>query len=133
MNNSADASAPAPGRRWAALAGLIIALALADSSLASRIAPGDALSDRLIHEAFWWSYAAIVIAWLVLVERQTLSAIGFRRPTWRTLVFGVLGGVVAIVLMIAHWVLVVPLFHLNGGHAGDVREQIMATPYWYRC
>lgn len=119
-------------RRWAALVGLILTLVLVKSSLPTRLVPGATLGDRLIHEVFWWAYAAIIMAWLCLVERKGLSTLGFRRPTWNTCVFGVLGGVASLALMIAHFALIAPLFHLDAAHAGAVREQIMGTPLWYR-
>jgi membrane protease YdiL (CAAX protease family) len=122
----------AGGRSWAALVGLVVTLFLVDSSLPTRLVPGDALRDRLIHEVFWWGYAAIIIAWLILVERKGLSTIGFRRPTWKTWLFGVLGGVAAVAALIAQFAIIIPMIHLTSDPATVVRAQIMQTPYWYR-
>jgi membrane protease YdiL (CAAX protease family) len=117
---------------WKPAVGLLIALALPLVPLGKWIAPGEKISDLLTHEAVWWAYAAIVLAWLLLVEKRNLTSIGFRMPTWRTFVFALLAGIVLTAIIIVHFALIVPALHLDAGVAGKVREQIMQRPYWYR-
>jgi membrane protease YdiL (CAAX protease family) len=117
---------------WKPLVGLLIAVALPLAPVGKWIAPGETIYDLLIHEAVWWSYAAIVLAWLIFVEKRILSSVGFRTPTWRTFVFALLAGIVLTAIMIVHFALVVPALHLDPGVAGKVREHIMQRPYWYR-
>jgi membrane protease YdiL (CAAX protease family) len=120
------------GERWAAAAGLTIALVLPLLPLGRWLASGDAIPALLLREAVWWSYAGIVVAWLLMVEGKPLSSIGLRRPTWRTFAYALAAAMVVTGIMIAHFALIVPALHLNGAKAIDVRAQIMRTPYWYR-
>jgi membrane protease YdiL (CAAX protease family) len=120
------------GERWAAAAGLTIALVLPLLPLGRWLAPGDAIPALLLREAVWWSYAGIVVAWLLMVEGKPLSSIGLRRPTWRTFAYALAAAMVVTGILIAHFALIVPALHLNGAKAIDVRAQIMRTPYWYR-
>lgn len=120
------------GARWKAAIGLLIALALPVLPVGRWIAPGDTIPALLAREAVWWGYAAIIVVWLLLVERNPLSSIGFRVSTWRTFAFAVGAALVLTGIMILHFAVIVPALHLNADIAGNVREHIMQTPYWYR-
>jgi membrane protease YdiL (CAAX protease family) len=122
----------APGRGWKPVLGLLIALALPFVPLGRWIAPGRTITALLIREGVWWSYAAVVVAWLLFVERRPLRSIGFRRPTWRTFVFAVLTAIVVTAILISEFAVIVPLFHLSGTGVVSERARIMGTPYWYR-
>jgi membrane protease YdiL (CAAX protease family) len=132
MTGDPERSPSATTGRLAAAAGLLIALVLPFIPLGNWLAPGSSIPARLAHEAVWWAYAAVIVGWLMMVERKTLSSIGFRAPTWKTAAFGLLTGLATIAILIAQYAVIVPLLHLDGSHAGDVRAKIMETPYWYR-
>jgi CAAX protease family protein len=130
---TSSTSAPsAVTARLYGLIGLVFAVVLPLIPLGRMIAPGQSIGALLIREAVWWVYTAIVLVWLLRVERRTLASIGFRRMTWRTLVFGLLTGVATTAVMAAHFAVIVPVFHLDASHSGAVRQQILTTPYWYR-
>ncbi len=129
---SPGAGVPTEPARWKAAVGLLIAIILPFVPLGKWIAPGSALRALLVREAVWWVYVGVVIVWLLRVEGQSLASIGFRRPTWKTFVFGLLGAVAVLALMAAHYAVIVPLFHLNAAVAGGVRAKMMATPFFYR-
>jgi membrane protease YdiL (CAAX protease family) len=135
-NAAANAAASADGAprrpRLLALLGLAIALILPMIPLGRLIAPGSSIAALLTREAVWWAYAGIVLACLVWAERRTLASIGFRGLSWKTLAFGLLTGVAATLVMALHFAVIVPVFHLDAGHSGAVRDQILQTPYWYR-
>ena len=118
--------------RWKPALGLLIALIPPFVPLGKWIAPGQAIIALLTREALWWTYAGIVIAWLLLVERKSLASIGFRGPTWRTFVFALLAAAVLTALLILEFTFINPLLHLSDAEAVNVRAQIMKTPYWYR-
>ena len=120
------------GHGWKPALGLLIALILPFVPIGRWIAPGQTISALLIREAVWWSYAAAVIVWLLVVEQKSLSSIGFRAPTWRTFVFGFLAGLVLTAILISQFAIIIPLLHLSGAAAASVWAQIMKTPYWYR-
>ncbi len=119
------------GARAKAAIGLLIALCLPLLPV-GRWITGNTIPALLATEAVWWSYAAVIIVWLLWVESRPLSSIGFRVPTWRTFAFAVLAAVVLTGIMIVHFALIVPALHLNADVAIKMREDIIQTPYWYR-
>lgn len=118
--------------RLLALCGLVLALAFGTLSLATRIAPGDSMPRRLEREAIWWAVAAIILIWLRLAERLPFSSIGFRRPTWKTIVFGIAAFVLLIAILALEYAVLVPLLHIHGDRTAAVRQSILDTPLWYR-
>lgn len=77
-------------------------------------------------------FTAIVLLWLRYAERLPFSSIGFRLPTWKGIVFGI----VAALVLTANSD---PPVHrhrssVSPEHGGDLarRQSIMSTPYWYR-
>jgi membrane protease YdiL (CAAX protease family) len=132
IGQSDQASRLAPGSRATAAIGLAIALVLPFIPLGRWIAPGEAIGALLAREVVWWAWAASVLAWLLLAERQSLSSIGFRRPTWRTFAFALLAAVIATAIMTLHFLVLGPALHLDTSVAGAVRSRILHTPYWYR-
>lgn len=81
-------------------------------------------------EILWWVLILIVLGYVLFVERRSLRSIGFHRPTWKTLLWGVIAGVVLIAGIVLSYALVFPLFHLkmNASAYGKIFE----TPLWYR-
>jgi membrane protease YdiL (CAAX protease family) len=131
---AADGGSPGArsGRVWKPALGLLVALSLPFLPIGHWLAPGEDIASRLVHEAVWWAYAAMVLVWLTRIEGRSLASIGFRTPTWRTLVFAVLAGLVLTAIMFLHFAVLGPLLHLDTAAAGAVRAKIMQTPYWYR-
>lgn len=115
-----------------ALSGLAIAIVLPLLPTGRWIAPGNSIAALLTREAVWWSYAAVVIAWLRYAEGLPLSSIGLRRPTWKTFLFALLGAAALLAVFVIHFGVIVPVFHLNASAAGAERQLILRTPYWYR-
>jgi membrane protease YdiL (CAAX protease family) len=54
----------------------------------SEIAPPQSLAYAGLREAFFWGLTALVLVVLTLGEKQPLGAIGLRRPTLATLLWG---------------------------------------------
>jgi membrane protease YdiL (CAAX protease family) len=86
----------------------------------------------LCREAVWWLYAALVLIWLVVVERLPMNSIGFRRPGWKTLLMAVLGAVAALFVFAIHFAVIVRAFHLNASAALIQQRMILSRPYWFR-
>jgi membrane protease YdiL (CAAX protease family) len=121
------------GRAMAlASCGLAAAVILPFLPIGRWIAPGNSTSALLIREAVWWFYAAAVLIWLCIVERLPLSSIGFRRPTWKTLLFAVLGTIAALLVFTVHFGVIVRVFHLDAAAALEQRRIILNLPYWFR-
>ncbi len=96
------------------------------------IAPGNSIAALLSREALWWFYAAAALIWLGLVERLPMSSIGLRRPTWKTLLFAVLGAAAALLVFMLHFGVIVRAFHLDTAAALEQRRIILNFPYWFR-
>jgi len=96
------------------------------------IAPGDSMRALLSREAFWWTFAAVVLLWLAFVEQQPLSSVGFRWPTWKTFVFAVVGAVAMLFVMILHMGVIVRVFHLDTTTVLAQQQMILSQPYWFR-
>ncbi len=73
-----------------------------------------------------------MVAWLHFAERLHVGSIGLRRPTWKSLVFALLGAVALLAVLILHFAVILPVFHLNANAAVAVRNQILARPFWFR-
>ncbi len=115
-----------------ALCGLAAAIILPLLPIGKWIAPGDSMRALMIREGVWWCYGAAVIAWLHFAERLPVGSIGLRRPTYKTLLFALLGAAALVAVMVLHYGVIVPAFHLNASASVAVRNQILARPYWYR-
>jgi uncharacterized protein len=61
-------------------------------------------------EFVYWAMAAAIIAFVLFVERAPLSSIGLTRPRWSTLLYGVLGGAVALGGTLLLYYFVLPRF-----------------------
>jgi membrane protease YdiL (CAAX protease family) len=113
-----------------ALIGLLIAIGVPELRLGERFAPGGDLASLIIHEAVWWVLVAIVLAYVLLIERRPLSSLGFKRPDWQTFAFAIPVGVLMVVIIVGSYAVIFPALGLKV-NAGAM-SKIMATPLWYR-
>ncbi|MGA7343312.1 MAG: type II CAAX endopeptidase family protein [Terracidiphilus sp.] len=117
---------------WQTLAGLAGALIFALTPLARWLAPGEAMGAMLTREAVWWACAAAILVWLRFGEGLPLSSIGFRRFTWKSLVFGLLAAIATTAIMILQFAMIIPMLHLDASAAIAAQQSILRTPYWFR-
>jgi len=88
-------------------------------------------SDPLMgREPFWWGLFAIVLLYILVVERKSLASIGLHRPNWKTFSVGVgaaavIGGFVGLVVTFGF-----PLLHLHQN--ADAIKKLTDMPYWFR-
>jgi len=118
--------------RWLAVCGLAAAVILPLLPIGKWIAPGNSIFALLSREAVWWAYAAAALIWLAFVERLPMSSIGIRPPTWKTLLFGVLGAAALLLIYALHFGLVVRVFHLDATAAIAQSRIIHSYPHWFR-
>ena len=116
-------------RRLEILSGLLLTLGGANLSLGNLGERYTRLGPLLGREVLWWVLVAIVLAFILFVERLPLSSIGFRRLTWGTL-WAIPAGVALFGGIPLIYFVIFPLLHLhmNGGEM----SKLMATPFWYR-
>ena len=112
--------------------GLTATLILALLPIGRWIAPGDSIGALLSREVFWWIFAAGVLAWLAFVERLPATSIGFRWPTWKTLLFAGIGAAAVLFVMILHMGVIVRVFHLDTTAVLAQQRMILSKPYWFR-
>ncbi|HEU5312702.1 MAG TPA: type II CAAX endopeptidase family protein [Candidatus Udaeobacter sp.] len=81
-------------------------------------------------EVLWLGLIVAVYAYVLFVERRSLSSIGFRRLRWLDIVLGVVTSFLMVVGIILIWNVLFPLLHLKM----NVSEMasILNTPFWYR-
>jgi uncharacterized protein len=131
MTNASD-QLSSPRAKIRALCGLAGVLAFAVFPIPDWLVPGDSIGRLLAREAVVWGFTAIVLLWLRYAERLPFSSIGFRSPTWKGIVFGIIAAVVLTAIQILQFAVIVPLFHLDIGAIMARRQSIMNTPYWFR-
>lgn len=109
------------------LIGLMLALIapLAGHYVAPHI-PADLLTAGNI---FFFALTAIVLLYVVLVERAALSSIGFRTPKPLDIVFAVLVAVVAVVGMGVIFKVVLPALHLKLPSTSS-NMALLTAPFW---
>ena len=112
--------------------GLAAAIVLPLLPMGKGVTQGASLRVLLVHEALWWSYAAIVVLWLRYGEGLPLSSIGLRRPNWKTVGFALLAVVALLSVFVVQSLVIVPMFHLDATPAVVERNLILARPFWYR-
>jgi membrane protease YdiL (CAAX protease family) len=110
---------------------LTVVLGLAMTDLASVVAAIPQLGPYVGRDMFWYGLAALVLVYVVAVERRKLSSIGFVRPSWTTLAIAVATFVAIIVVTVAVFFLVFPMLHLVDQETAAV-ESAAAAPYWSR-
>jgi membrane protease YdiL (CAAX protease family) len=118
------------GRRLIILIGLVLTLVLPllhFSSYAEHIPGVPALVGR---EASWWTLVAVVLVYILAIERRSLASVGLHRPTWKTLAFGVGGAAVIFAAGIAVNGFLLPALHLHTDPKAGL--SILHASYLYR-
>jgi membrane protease YdiL (CAAX protease family) len=111
-----------------AIAGLVLAWGLPELGLLSWLSPGDALGARLGREAIWWAFGAIVLIWVIRVERLPLSSIGLKRPTPGTFGWGLVFVVPMIASVMLSYAIIFPALGLHQNMA--TTRSLIAVPLW---
>ncbi len=120
-------------RRGAILIGLALTLVvplvplLPGGKDLMRIPGFDSLIGR---EPFWWALFAVVLLYVLAVERRPLASIGLHKPNWKTFAIGAgASGAIAVFSgVVVYYGL--PLLHLHEN--ADALKKLMAVPYWFR-
>ena len=117
-------------RRVVTLIGLTIALVVPAMGPTKYLPAMAGFDPMVVREWFWWALLAVVLLYVLVVERRPLSSIGFRRPSWKTFVFGVLFGILGVAGISAIYLVLFPILHLqmNAQELG----KLLHTPFWYR-
>jgi membrane protease YdiL (CAAX protease family) len=117
-------------RRIVILIGLALALVVPLVGPTRYLPPVAGTDPLYVHEWFWWALWAVVMLYVLVVERRPLSSIGFKRPTWKTLVYGIGGGLIAAFGIGAIFALLFPVLGLHMNR--EAFNTLYQTPFWFR-
>lgn len=117
-------------RRIVILVGLTIALVVPLIGPTRALPPVAGVDPLYVHEWFWWGLLAVVLLYVLAVERRPLSSIGFKRPTWKTFACGIGGGLIAAFGIGAIFALLFPMLGLQMNRSAF--NALYQTPFWFR-
>ena len=114
--------------------GLLIALVLPQlpigrlaASATSRLGLGPLGRGAI---AIPFAITAILLVYILLVERRSVSSIGLRLPTWKSLTFGIAVAVILVVGAVVTIFVVFPALHRRTSQAAI--DNLLSTPWWFR-
>jgi uncharacterized protein len=116
-------------RTWTSVAALALMIVFA-LPIAGWIVPGESLRATIARECIYWAMAAAIIAFVIFVERRPLSSIGLAVPRWNSVLYGVVGGVVALAGMALLYFFVLPRL---GSDLATKLTAVTATPFVLRA
>jgi len=129
---AANAGFDLPARRWpASWSGAIALMVVYLLPLAGHLIPGESLAAQTGREAVYWALTALLVSYIVLVERRPLSSVGWRAPTWQSFAFGLAAAAVMIAGMACIYLVLFPALGLSPNEGG--LTAILATPLWFRA
>ena len=101
--------------------GLVIALVLPQVSIWHSMGGG---------VTFHWAITGILLAYILLVERRSVSSIGLRLPTWKSFALGIPVAVILIVGAVVTLYVLYPALHRHLNQAA--LDKVLHTPWWFR-
>ncbi len=117
-------------RRIVILVGLAIALVVPLIGPTRYLPPVAGTDPLYVKEWFWWGLFALLLLYVLVVERRPLSSIGFKRPSWKTFVYGIGGGLIAAFGIGALFAVLFPMLGLKMNQGA--MNTLLQTPFWFR-
>lgn len=106
----------------------VLLLVLINLPLGTWIGIGTGPADSLTREVIYWAMTAVVLAFVVGIERRPLSSIGLRALTWKGVGHGVAVGLVMTAVIAAIYLVIFPWMHVPLDL--DKGTPIAALPRW---
>jgi uncharacterized protein len=119
----------APISRKRPLAALLVMVVL-QLPIGGFLIPGNTFAAQVAREGVFWALTLLLITYILVVERRPLSSIGLIRPTWKTIVFGIVGALVMVAGMAAIYMIIFPA--LGQSMDETTTTAIKAMPLWFR-
>ena len=116
-------------RRWMLVVGIVFSLGFAAFPWSRWEHEFAGVGHLIGYEAIWWAAVALVLAYVVWVERQPLRSLGLRSFGIRDALIGFLTGVAILVGLAAIYYKILPWLHLS---EGGTMQKLQATPKWWQ-
>ena len=90
------------------------------------------MRDNIVIEAIAILFAitAILLVYILLVERRPVSSIGLRLPTWKSFAFGIAVAVILVIGAVVTISVVFPALHRRISQSAV--DNLLHTPWWFR-
>jgi membrane protease YdiL (CAAX protease family) len=122
-------SAPRARRSYRAIEALALIVVL-QLPIGKYLAKADGVSGFAERELIFWALAALLIAYVRFMEVRPLASIGWRRPSWKTLTFGVTGATIMIAGIALIYLVLFPVMGLP--NTENTLSTIQTLPTWLR-
>lgn len=111
-----------------AIVGLVLALGLPELGLSRLLFADSPIGARIGRELTWIAFGALMLVWVVKVERLPLSSIGLRRPTRGTIGWGLAATVALMATVMLTLAVVAPMLGLRQNMAATAC--VVQVPLW---
>lgn len=132
---SNDVSAGGPARRRSSPAitvATILLLIVFQLPIVGWLVPGNSFRALVGGECVYWALAAILVAYVLLIERRPVSSIGLERPTWKNVGFGLAGAIVMIGGAVLMYAIVFPALGIQLNQASGALSTLQSMPRWFQ-
>lgn len=107
--------------------GLLIALGFFSLPFGTWINESANLMHMISYELIIWTFVAVILLYVTLVERRPLSSIGFRVPGIKDGIIAVAAGILTLVCLALVYYAVFPALHWN---ENQQLSSLSSIPYW---
>lgn len=128
----------AAGEPWrsrssrATTVGAIVLLAVFQLPIVGWLVPGNSFKALIGGECVYWAIAAILVAYVLFIERRQLSSIGLKRPAWKNAGLGFAGAAVMIGGAVLLYAVVFPALGLQLNQAAAGLSALQSMPRWFQ-
>ena len=105
---------------------LLIGVVLAP--LGSWLFPGVALPSLVGREAVFWALTAVIVAYVLFVERRPLASVSWNAARWSSILVGLAAAVLTIAGMAVIYLAVFPALGLSQADGDPV---VLHAPHWF--
>src|SRR5262249_54154739 len=91
------------------------------------------LGHFVSYELVWWTLVALLLSYVLWVERRPLESIGFRKLEVWGIVIGIAAGIVLLAALAGIYLVLLPALHFSEDpQVTRVMRQMLAKPRWWR-
>lgn len=118
------------GRGWVSIARTVGVLVLLQVPLGRFLGGPSGLAGEVRDEVIYWALALGLILYVLFVERRPMASVGWRRPTWKSAVFGLGAGALTFAGFVVIYLWVFPALGQSTEEPG--LQNILQLPLWFR-